>query len=431
MTAIETGAISVRGVSRRFKLIADRNMTLKETMLRRRRTSVREELLALDDISFEVRPGEAVGLIGQNGSGKSTLLKVIAGIIPPDEGTVEVGGQVASMLELGAGFHPDFSGRENVYMNAAIHGLSEREVDRRMDQIIEFAELPQFIDQPVRTYSSGMQMRLAFAVASHVNPDVLLLDEVLAVGDEAFQRKCMGRIFDYRRRGGTILFVSHDPSAVELVCDRAILLEHGRQVIDSRPEETLAVYRKHLSQSSDEDRRPPPEIAGPAPEAGGAPGEGAASYGTGRARVTGVRMRNELGDATTSFLGGTAIRIEMDYALDDDLAAPKFTFRINHVSGDVLLSVNSVSDHMDAEIERPSGTVSLSLPRLPLREGRFTLSVGISAPEETELYHLLAHWLEFSVFAPALGEGILVAERAWAVEAAGSASRQDDRALKT
>jgi ABC-type polysaccharide/polyol phosphate transport system ATPase subunit len=412
---LRPGAISVRGVSRRFKLVADRNMTLKETLLRRRRRSIREELVALEDINLEVRPGEAVGLIGQNGSGKSTLLKVIAGIIPPDEGTVEVGGQVASMLELGAGFHPDFSGRENVYMNAAIHGLSEREVDRRMDDIVAFAELPQFIDQPVRTYSSGMQMRLAFAVASHVNPDVLLLDEVLAVGDEAFQRKCMGRIFDYRRRGGTIIFVSHDPAAVELVCDRAVLLEHGRQVIDSRPEETLAVYRKHLSQSSDEDRRPPPEIEGPAPEAGGAPSEGAASYGTGRARVTGVRLLNELGDVTTSVLGGTALRIELDYLVNDEVADPKFTFRLNHVSGDVLLAVNSVSDHFASALPRPSGTVSLDFARLPLREGRFTLSVGISAQDETELYHLLAHWIEFSVFAPSFGEGILIAERRWDV----------------
>ena len=275
---------------------------------------------------------------------------------------------------------------------------------------------------PVRTYSSGMQMRLAFAVASHVNPDVLLLDEVLAVGDESFQRKCMGRIFEFRRRGGTILFVSHDASAVERICDRAVLLEHGRQVIDSRPEETLALYRRHLSQSSEEDRRPPPEIEGPAPEAGGAPSEGAASYGTGRARVTGVRLRNELGDVTTSVLGGTAVSLELDYLLTDEVTEAKFSFRINHVSGDILFSVNSVTDHVEGDPPRPTGTVRLDLPRLPLREGRFTLSVGISAPDETELYHLLAHWIEFSVFAPSLGEGILVADRTWAVTAEARSS---------
>ena len=223
---LEPGRIRLRGVSRTFRVLHERNLTLKETLLRRRRTAA-TELWAVRDVDFDVAPGEAVGVVGQNGSGKSTLLKLLAGILPPQAGTVEIGGTVASMLELGAGFHPDFTGRENVYMNASIHGLSDGEVDAQLDDIVAFAELEDFIDMPVRTYSSGMSMRLAFAVASHVNPDVLLLDEVLAVGDEAFQRKCFGRIFDFRRRGGTLVFVSHDPAAVERVCDRAVLLVGG------------------------------------------------------------------------------------------------------------------------------------------------------------------------------------------------------------
>ncbi len=209
VSPLEPGRIALRGVSRSFRVLHERNMTLKETVLRRRRTHA-TELWALRDVNLDVAPGEALGVIGQNGSGKSTLLKVLAGIIPPNSGTVAIGGQVASMLELGAGFHPDFSGRENVYMNGAIHGLSERQIDAHLEEIVAFAELEEFVEMPVRTYSSGMQMRLAFAVAAHVNPDVLLLDEVLAVGDEAFQRKCFGRIFDFRRRGGTLVFVSHD-----------------------------------------------------------------------------------------------------------------------------------------------------------------------------------------------------------------------------
>ena len=170
-------------MSRRFKVVHERNATLKETIIRRKRSRT-TDLWALRGVDLDVSPGESVGLVGRNGSGKSTLLKMLAGIIPPHDGTIETGGTVASMLELGAGFHPDFTGRENVFMNGAIHGLSEKTVRDRLPQIIEFSELDEFIDMPVRTYSSGMQMRLAFAVAAHVSPDILLLDEVLAVGDE-------------------------------------------------------------------------------------------------------------------------------------------------------------------------------------------------------------------------------------------------------
>ena len=239
------GEVRARGVSRRFRIFHERNATLKEALMRGRRGRY-TELWALRDVSVAVEPGEALGIVGENGSGKSTLLKLLAGIIPPHEGRVEVGGRIASMLELGAGFHPDFTGRENVYMNGAIQGLSRREVDERMEAIIAFSELEAFIDNPVRTYSSGMYTRLGFAVASHVNSDVLLLDEVLAVGDEAFQRKCLGRIFEYRRGGGTVVFVSHDAEAVERVCDRAVLLEHGELMAEGRPGDVLATYRRAL-----------------------------------------------------------------------------------------------------------------------------------------------------------------------------------------
>jgi ABC-type polysaccharide/polyol phosphate transport system ATPase subunit len=246
MTTLAPGAVRLRGVSRSFRIFHERNLTLKETLLRSRRAAF-TEFWALRDVDLDIRPGEAVGIIGENGAGKSSLLKVVAGIIPPQTGTVETGGSVASMLELGAGFHPDFTGRENVYMNGAIHGLSEADVADRIDEIIAFAELADFIEMPVKTYSSGMYMRLAFAIASHVNPDILLLDEVLAVGDEAFQRKCMGRIFNYRRAGGTLLFVSHDAASVERVCDRAILLIGGRVVNDGPPMDVLNAYHRRLA----------------------------------------------------------------------------------------------------------------------------------------------------------------------------------------
>src|SRR5205823_10477677 len=227
--AVADGEIRGRGIGRLFKIRLSQSRSLKETILRRDLPQTRE-LWALRDVDLDVHPGEALGIVGQNGSGKSTLLKLIAGIFAPTAGELEVGGRVGSLIEIGAGFHPDFTGVENVYLNASIYGLKRTYVDAHLDEIIDFAELEAFKDAPVRTYSSGMYMRLGFSVAMHVQPDVLLLDEVLAVGDVAFQEKCYERIWEFKRGGGTIVFVSHDERAVARVCDRALLLEEGRQL---------------------------------------------------------------------------------------------------------------------------------------------------------------------------------------------------------
>src|SRR5689334_3099627 len=212
------GRIVVDRVSRTFRVYPKSQRTLKDVFVARGRLAARD-VEALRDVSLTIEPGEAVGLVGRNGSGKSTLLRIVSGIITPTSGRVEAGGRVASLLELGAGFHPDFTGRENVYLNGSIHGLSRARVREVMDEIVSFAELEQFIDLPVRTYSSGMFMRLGFSVAAHIRADVLLLDEVFAVGDEQFQRKCFGKIAEFKNRGGTIIFVSHDARAVERLCE--------------------------------------------------------------------------------------------------------------------------------------------------------------------------------------------------------------------
>ena len=208
-TGVADGEIRGRGLGRVFQIRLTKSRSLKETILRRELPRTRE-LRALQDVDVHVDPGEAFGIVGPNGSGKSTLLKLIAGIFAPTTGELEVGGRVGSMIELGAGFHPEFTGVENVYLNAAIYGLKRSYVDEHLDEIIRFAELEAFADVPVRAYSSGMYMRLGFSVAMHVNPNVLLLDEVLAVGDEAFQQKCFVKIGEFKQRGGTIVFVSHD-----------------------------------------------------------------------------------------------------------------------------------------------------------------------------------------------------------------------------
>jgi ABC-2 type transport system ATP-binding protein len=219
-------AISVDSVAKRFRLYHERPSSLKERVLRIRRTSA-EEFWALRDISFDVADGETVGLIGANGSGKTTLLKIIGGILRPTAGRVSTRGRIAALLELGAGFHPELTGRENVYLNASILGLSKRETDRRFDDIVGFSELEPFIDNQVKHYSSGMFVRLGFAVAVNVDPEILLIDEVLAVGDERFQRKCIARIRGFQEEGRTIVFVTHAAERVRQICDRAVMLDGG------------------------------------------------------------------------------------------------------------------------------------------------------------------------------------------------------------
>ncbi|MFC5503393.1 ABC transporter ATP-binding protein [Lysinimonas soli] len=234
--------VSVSDVSKRFTL--HRHKSLKERIVNRgTERAHREDFWALRDISFDIPSGSTLGLVGHNGSGKSTLLKVIGGIIEPSSGTVRRRGRMAALLELGAGFHPDLTGRENVYLNAAILGLTQKEIDRYFDAIVDFSGIEPFIDTQVKFYSSGMYVRLAFAVAVHVNPDLLLVDEVLAVGDEPFQAKCMDKIEEFQREGRTIVVVSHSAAQVARLCDRVVVMNHGEMVFDGPPADGLHVLR--------------------------------------------------------------------------------------------------------------------------------------------------------------------------------------------
>lgn len=238
-------AIEVRDVSKRFRLNTEGVKSLKERAMRFGRVKY-EDFWALRDITFDVEEGETVGLLGHNGSGKSTLLKCIGGILRPTSGEIVTRGRMASLLELGAGFHPDLTGRENVYLNASILGIGRRDIEKRFDEIVAFAELEQFIDNQVKHYSSGMYVRLGFAVAVNVDPDVLLVDEVLAVGDENFQRKCLDRIHKFQRDGRTIVFVTHAVDLVRQICDRAVVLDHGQMVAVEEPPEAIRIFRDHL-----------------------------------------------------------------------------------------------------------------------------------------------------------------------------------------
>ena len=225
--------IQARRVSKKFTSYHRRATSLKERLVRREQTEA-DVFWALQNVDLQVRRGETVGLIGPNGSGKSTLLKVLSGILRPNSGDVSVEGRVSSLLELGAGFDGELTGRENIYLNSALLGVPRAETERLFDEIVEFSELGEFIEFPVKHYSSGMYVRLGFSVAVHIDPDILIIDEVLAVGDAAFQKKCLDRVADFQKRGKAILFVSHAAGLVEQLCNRAILLDHGRVVFDGR-----------------------------------------------------------------------------------------------------------------------------------------------------------------------------------------------------
>ena len=394
---MKTGEIRAEAVSRRFRVHARQARTLKELFVFRGRTEA-TDVLALRDVTLTVEPGDAVGLVGRNGSGKSTLLRLIAGIIRPTSGTVAVGGRVGSLLELGAGFHPDFSGRENVFLNGSIHGLRRVQIRERFDEIVAFAELEDAIDRPVRTYSSGMYMRLGFAIAAHLDADVLLLDEVFAVGDEAFQRKCFGKIFEFKQRGGTIVFVSHDASQVERLCERAVLLHEGRKEFDGQTREALARYRAVLAAEAD-----PAERAG-----------GLREWGTGAATITEARVLGIEGRERQQFLGGEPLSLRLRVEAENGLAPPRLELELRDEGG-LLVASDSVDT---AALGWASGVRSLryDVPSLPLSDGRFHLRLGLADATGERVLHWLDDALEFVVYPPGEERGVVRLEGSWARE---------------
>ncbi len=242
----DINAIKVRNIEKSFRVYYDKGQSLKEKLLFRNRNFY-EKRQVLKGISLEVKRGEAIGLIGENGCGKSTLLKLLTKIIYPDSGEIEVKGRISSLIELGAGFHPDMSGKENIYTNASIFGLSRKEIDKRLQDIIDFSELDEFMDNPVRTYSSGMYMRLAFAVAINVDAEVLLIDEILGVGDAAFQAKCFERLKQIKRDGTTIVIVSHSLGQIEEICERSYWLKNGLIELEGKPQEVHEKYIEYMN----------------------------------------------------------------------------------------------------------------------------------------------------------------------------------------
>lgn len=370
--------VELHHVARRFTKKLDRGRSLQDLFIRLlgRRRPTTDEFWPLRDLSLVVNPGDAIGIIGPNGSGKSTLLKLITGILPPTYGDLAVRGRVSSLLELGAGFHPDLSGRENIYLNGSIYGLSRKEMDARLDAIIAYAGLGDFIDTPVKHYSSGMYVRLGFAVAIHTDPDLLMVDEVLAVGDVAFQTKCMESIYRFRRRGGTLILVSHDLASIQSLCNRALWLENGLAAAEGTPGDVIAAYKRHVAEQE--------ELLGSGPVRTDI-GAGQ-RWGTREVEITQVELVNDEGTPRTTFVTGEPLTIRLHYACVRPVERPVFGFGINHQNGIHVFGPNTKFGGLDLDRVEGTGVIEFHMPNLPLLEGQYVLSVAAVNAADTETY---------------------------------------------
>lgn len=383
-------AIDVRDVTKKFKIYMDKGSQLKERLLFRSRNRY-EERSVLRGISFQVKRGEAVGLIGHNGCGKSTTLKLLTKIMYPDSGTITMNGRVSSLIELGAGFHPDMSGRENIYTNAAIFGLTKKEIDRRLQEIIDFSELEQFIDNPVRTYSSGMYMRLAFSVAINVDADILLIDEILGVGDANFQAKCFNKLREIKAKGTTIVIVSHSLGQIEQICERSIWIHEGLIRAEGPPKEIDLEYLEFMGQKMQESAEQAlarqteqsaaaEETEAPEePPAEEAPAEARKRWGNGLAKITAIRTMTEDGREQRVFKTGDTIRIRLDYRVKEPVTDAVFGIGIFNRGGIQCYGTNTRIDKLPAFDLTENGTMELCLQALPLLPDEYLIDLAIES----------------------------------------------------
>jgi lipopolysaccharide transport system ATP-binding protein len=366
-----TAAIRAEGLSKQYRLSVSRrgHDTLRDLISDGMRSLVSrngaqggmETIWALRDVSFEIPEGQIVGVIGRNGAGKSTLLKILSRITEPTEGRAVIRGRVGSLLEVGTGFHPELTGRENVYLNGAILGMRKREIDRKFDEIVGFAEVDRFLDTPVKRYSSGMQVRLAFAVAAHLEPDILLVDEVLAVGDVAFQRKCMGKMTSVAQEGRTILFVSHNMAAIQNLCHRGIIVQGGAMAFDGPAAAAVSHYLEDVTRPSESPFRDNPH-----------------RRGDGSFRFTAARVLNAEGKESGHLVAGEPAVFELNYLNTEGARRANIALTLYNHLGTAVANLNMdlmgfLPDHLAA-----SGKFICRIPALPLPLGEYRGAVAVS-----------------------------------------------------
>jgi ABC-2 type transport system ATP-binding protein len=379
-------AIVADNISKIFRLHEDPSQSIKERIVRMGRSRYRD-FVALETLDLTITQGSTVGILGHNGSGKSTLLKCLSGILKPTTGTIQLRGRLASLLELGAGFHPELTGRENVYINAAFLGINRREIDRIFDDIVAFADLAQFIDEPVKHYSSGMYVRLGFAVAVNVDPDILLVDEVLAVGDEVFQRRCLDRIRHFQQEGRTIVVVTHAADLVRQVCDRAIVLHHGKLVADARPGEAIHVFREHLQGTMVE--------GGPA-----------APPPSGALRIVGASVSHPHEAERRYIQPGESLEVSVLYESDVDVDSPTLNIAINSADGQIVFALDLDLAAQGVTTLGRAGRITVPFPAVPLLDGTFTIDFGLTDRRNPEHTATRQGRDEFDVLNPTDARGV-------------------------
>lgn len=411
--------IDAQGVGKRYELFQRPSDRLKQLLWGRWRNYGRS-FWALQDASFSVSKGEVVGLVGRNGAGKSTLLQMVCGTLQPTTGTIAVRGRIAALLELGAGFNPDFSGLENVYMNAALMGLSRSQVDERIDDILAFADIGDFVHQPVKTYSSGMFVRLAFAVATSVDPEILVVDEALSVGDGAFARKSFDRVMQMREKGAAVLFCSHSMYQIQALCSKALWIESGHVRMMDTAAKVTSAYETFLMtgqvEQSASSPSPTHQEPGPAAAAPSMAQTALPPLTDHTAKLSGITVQTSDGQSSKDLRivsNETDLRIRVAFRMDPSIPAPSVAFVITHLSGVTVTSGLKILD--DSFLDRHAGTgaVELSLPLLPLLQGDYHLDVYLGCERGLQLYDQALRDVRLTVVQSSLERGLVTIPCEW------------------
>lgn len=389
-------AIKVNQLSKMYKLYDKPIDRLKESLGFTRKILYREHY-ALNDVSFEIKRGETVGIIGTNGSGKSTILKIITGVLNPTKGSVKVNGRISALLELGAGFNMEYTGIQNIYLNGTMMGFTKEEVDKKLDSIIEFADIGEFINQPVKTYSSGMFVRLAFAVAINIEPEILIVDEALSVGDVFFQAKCYKKFEDFKKEGKTILFVSHDLSSIGKYCDRVVLLNKGTKLCEGDPKEIIDVYKKVLVNQLENDDNNLNEDEAITEEAQEwksliTINPNTLDYGSKLAEISDFCIMDNNGVVTNNVFKGKEFIIKMKVVFNEKIQDPIFAFTIKDLKGTELTGTNTMIEKSDVSVVNRDEVKEITFKqKMSLQGGEYLLSLGCTGYRNGDftVYHRL------------------------------------------
>ncbi len=411
MSGSSPTAIEIDGLWKRFRKGGTDGLLWEAAVRGARRLLSRQTapnvFWALRDVSLNVRRGEAVGIIGPNGAGKSTMLKVLSRVLRPDRGRIQVNGRLSGLIEVGAGFHGDLSGRENIFVNGAILGMSRGEIRRKFESIVEFAGIGEFLDMPVKRYSSGMYVRLGFSIAAHMEPEVLLVDEVLSVGDVSFKAKCMDAMRRFLRRGTSVLFVSHNLAQIKRFCDRVMLLDHGQVRLEGSPDDAIAEYSRLVSDLEDAN-----------PQGIENSNVGGRVRGSGPARITGVRILKHDGRPARTFVSGEPVRLEIDYHIDPasgGLVDPNFAISVHMFGAGLFYQFESRRDGLQPGRCVGAGTAVVNFPKLSLGEGVYQVSVALADEKGLPEHDWHDRAYRISVVADGLTDGPVHQPRQWQI----------------